>query len=249
MMLKNLSMKNYSKNNKNLSEEELQKKLLLNLMGIGGIFLVAILALFVFAPKVGFLFGLFSKHRNEEGYRPESKVSVPVFSDLPTAVNDQEIKLIGYAQPGNTIILFANGPESARTVTGADGRFEFTEVKLNDGRNTLFAKAENSNKVESEKTEVFYITYDKTGPKIEDLSPSDGDTVRNLDKRINITGKINEKATIEINGKLAVQKPDLSFDFLLGVDEGEVKIKIVATDEAGNKAEEEITVKYEKKSV
>jgi hypothetical protein len=239
----------YSQINKNLSEEQLQKKLLLNLMGIATIILIVLLSLFVFAPKIGFLFGLVSKYRNEEGYRPTSKVSVPTFTDLPTAVKDPEIKLAGYAQAGVTVKLFVNGPESSRTVSGADGRFEFTGIKLNEGRNTLFAKAENSKGEESDKTDMFYITYDKTSPKIEELSPKDGDTIRNLDKRVTISGKINEKAKIIINGKIAIQKPDLSFDFLLGVNEGEVKIKIEVIDEAGNKVEKEITIKYEKKSV
>jgi len=113
----------------------------------------------------------------------------------------------------------------------------------------LFAKAVDNKGSESEKTEFFYITYDKNPPKIEDLSPEDGDTVRNLDKRINVTGRTNEKAKVTINGMMAVQKPDNSFEFLLGVDEGEVKMKIEAVDEAGNKTEKEITVKYEKKSI
>jgi hypothetical protein len=239
----------YSGNNKNLSEKELKKKLLLNLMGITTIILIVLLSLFVFAPKIGFLFGLVSKYRNEEGYRPKSKVSVPTFTDLPSSVKDSEIKLAGYAQTGVTVKLFVNGPESSRTISGSDGRFEFTGVKLNEGRNTLFAKAENSKGEESDTTDMFYISYDKTPPKIEELSPKDGETVRNLDKRITVSGKINEKATIIINGKIAVQKPDLSFDFLLGVGEGEVKIKVEIIDQAGNKVEKEITVRYEKKSV
>jgi hypothetical protein len=228
---------------------QLQKKLLLNLIGIAVVILVVLLSLFVFAPKIGFLFGLISKYRNAEGYRPASKVSVPTFSDLPTAAKDPEVKLSGYAQAGTTVQLFVNGPMSATTVTGADGRFDFAGIKLNEGRNTLFAKAVDSKNQVSDNTDLFFITYDKTPPKISDLSPKDGDTVRNLDKRITVSGKIDEKATIVINGKTAVQRPDLSFDFLLGVSEGSVKFKIEVTDEAGNKTDQEITIKYVRSSV
>jgi hypothetical protein len=249
MILQNLSKMKYSQTNKNLSEAELQKKLLLNLMGIGIVILVVVLSLFVFAPKIGFLFGLVSKYRNAEGYRPQSKVAVPNFTNLPTASKDPQTKLAGYAQAGTTVVLFVNGPEAARTVTGSDGRFEFSDIKLNEGRNTLFAKAVDSSNNESVNTDLFYITYDKTGPEIKELSPKDGDVVRNLDKRITITGKISEKALITINGKTAVQKPDFSFDFLLGVEEGSVKIKIEVADEAGNTIIKEITVRYEKKSI
>lgn len=239
----------YSNINKNLSEEELQKKLLLNLMGIVAIILFSLLALFVFAPKIGFFFGLFSKHRNESGYRPETKVAVPMFSEIPKAVKDQEINLSGYAQAGSTVILFVNGPEASRTTVSSDGKFEFSGIKLNDGKNTIFARASDGTGNESENTDMVFIEVDKSSPKIEDISPKDGAVVRNLDKRITVSGKINEKATITINGKTTVQKPDMTFEFLLGVEPGDVKIKIEATDEAGNKSDTEITVKYERRSI
>jgi len=56
--------------------------------------------------------------------------------------------------------------------------------------------------------------------------------VSNLDKRVEVTGKVDEKSTIKVNGKFAIIKPDLTFDFLLGVSEGKVEIKVEATDEA-----------------
>jgi hypothetical protein len=239
----------YPRINKNLSEAELQRRLLLNLIGIAVIILIVVLSLFVFAPKIGFLFGLVSKYRNEQGYKPTSKITAPVFSDLPKSVKSDQINLTGYTQAGLTVKLYVNGPEKARAVADVGGKFEFTNITLSEGKNTLFAKSEDGTGTESDSTELFFIQLDKTAPKLDDLSPKDGDTVRNLDKRITISGKINEKATILINGKTAVQKSDFSFDFLLGVDEGNVKIKIEITDDAGNKTEKEITVKYEKKSV
>lgn len=239
----------YSQINKNMSTEELQKKLMMNLIGIAVIILVVVLSLFVFAPKIGFLFGLVSKHRNEEGYIPTSKIAIPTFRDVPIAYNKSTITLSGYAQPGVNVKLYVNGPEKASSTAASDGVFTFSDVSLNEGKNTLYAKAEDGKGNSSDNTVVFFIDYDKSFPKIEDLSPSDGSTVRNLDKRINITGKTNEKAVILVNGKTAVQKEDFSFEFLLGVDEGNVKIKVEATDIAGNKTEKEITVKYEKRSV
>jgi len=57
--------------------------------------------------------------------------------------------------------------------------------------------------------------------------------IKNLNKRIEIEGKINEKATITINEKNAIQNSDLSFTYLLSVDEGDVKIKIEANGFSG----------------
>ena len=63
-----------------------------------------------------------------------------------------------------------------------------------------------------------------------------------------IIGKINEKATITVNDKQAVQKPDLTFEFQLGVKEGEVSVKVNATDEAGNKEEKSFKIRYVRQS-
>jgi hypothetical protein len=67
-----------------------------------------------------------------------------------------------------------------------------------------------------------------------------------LDKRVTITGKIDEKADIKVNGKTAIMRPDMSFEFLLGVQEGNVDIKIEATDLAGNTSSESFRVTYVK---
>ncbi|EKD95075.1 MAG: hypothetical protein ACD_25C00077G0001 [uncultured bacterium] len=59
---------------------------------------------------------------------------------------------------------------------------------------------------------------------------------------------MNEKATLKINDRMVIQKPDLSFEYVLGVKPGDVEIKIEATDEAGNRNEEIIHVKYQETS-
>ena len=243
------SMKYSNLNKQNLTEKELSRKLLLNLIGILGIILVVILSLFVFAPKVGFIFGLFSVHRNDPGYIPTLKTVPPEFVDLPKSVNTDQASLHGYAQPGTVVVLYANGPEVARVTAGTDGQFNFTGIKLNEGKNTLFAKGIDEKNVESDKTDYFYITLDKQAPKFDELSPKDGDTVRNLDKRVEVTGKMNELTTVTVNGSYAVQRPDFTFDFILGVSEGDVKITVAATDEAGNKTEKILNITYEKKSL
>ena len=45
-----------------------------------------------------------------------------------------------------------------------------------------------------------------------------------------------------------VQKPDFSFDYDLGVQEGGVTIEIKAVDPAGNEAIQELNVTYQEKS-
>lgn len=231
-----------------MSEEELTKRLMTSVIGIVVLIVIMILSLFVFAPKVGWLLSFISKHKNEEEYRPTAKISPPIFNDLPEAVKDTTVEIKGFTQAGATVKLYVNGPEKATTIAGDDGIFTFTNVTLIKGTNTIFAKAVDANNNESEKSQNYTIVVDQKSPDLELTNIKDGDTVKNLDKRIKIEGKTDEEATIKINDRLAVQKSDFTFEFLLGVDEGNVKIKIEATDKAGNTKTEEITVKYEKKS-
>ena len=230
-----------------MSERALREKLRKTLIGIIIVVIFAVLSLFFFAPQVGSLFGFLSKNRNDPGYTPLPKPTPPVFVNAPESVKDEIITLHGKALPGNTVKLFVNGPEKAKTTVGSDEMFTFSDIKLNLGTNTIFAKAMDDKGNESENSQFLIIKYDKDSPKIEITNLDDGDVVKNLNKRIEVVGKVNEKAVITINEKSVIQKSDLTFDFFLSVDkEGDVKIKVEAVDIAGNKSEEELEVKYVK---
>ena len=237
-----LKKKNISK----FTEEELTKKLFMTLIIIVSLIIVVVLSLTSFAPAVGSIFKIFSI--NTGGKELVIKPNTPVFIQLPNATKEDKIKVTGYSQGGTTIKLFVNGPEKASTITGNDGMFTFENIELIKGRNTLFAKAIDSKNNESDTTDTYIVIFDTEAPKIEMVSPKDGEIVRNLDKRITVRGKISEKATIMVNDQVAVVKPDLTFEHILGVNEGNVEIKIKATDEAGNEKEETLKVKYQKSS-
>lgn len=231
---------------KRMSERELREKLRKRMLGIWIIIIIGILSLFIFAPQVGSLFGYFSKYRNDPGYTPTPKPIPPVFIDAPKAVNTDKVMLSGKVLAGSLVKIFVNGPEKGSTTAGNDGVFTFSDIVLNAGTNTIFAKSYDDRGNESESSEFLIINYDKNGPKITIESPKDGETVKNLDKRVEIKGKINEKATIIINEKTAIQKSDLSFTYIMPATEGEMEIKIEVKDLAGNKSTEEFKIKYVK---
>ncbi|MBN1162368.1 hypothetical protein JXA34_01320 [Patescibacteria group bacterium] len=224
------------------------KRLKIAVLGILIVSLVAVVSLTFFAPQIGYLLGFLSVHRNDPGEVPLIKPNTPVFSNPPTASKDDKVTLQGYAQKGMKVKLFVNGPEKEETTVDNDGIFTFSEVKLIPGRNTLFAKVEDSQGNESDKSQTLIIILDKEKPEIEIDKPKDNETIKNLDKRIEISGKINEKAQILINDRMVIQKPDYSYEYLLGVNEGWIEIKVKAIDEAGNDSIESIKVKYEQKS-
>lgn len=226
------------------NEQVYYKKLKLAVLGIV-LLPTIVLALFVFfGPTIGSLFGIVSINRNFDNDTDKVAPPPPIFDNPPKAVKDKSVTLKGFAEAGTTVKLFVNGPEKATTVTTAEGTFEISGIELIDGRNSLFAKTADSAGNESDKSATLNIEVDSTNPKIDIESPKNGDVVRNLNRRVFITGKLSEKATVTINDKLAVLRPDFTFEFPLGVEPGKREIKIKAVDEAGNTAEETISITY-----
>jgi hypothetical protein len=234
---------------KDLNEEELAYRLRVTIIAIV-VSIVAITAsLVLFAPKIGAIFGFVSKYRNEQVQGPEVNPSPPTLIGAPTSTNKERVTLEGVTEPGMAVKLFLNGPESQNTLADSEGNFMFTDVPLIKGKNIIFVKAVDSQNRESDKSETKEISFDSEKPEIKLETPKDGDTVRNLDKRITVKGSVNEKATVKVNGSLAVLRPDLSFEITIGVDdEGEFEIKVEAKDEAGNEAEETIEITYDQSS-
>ena len=221
-----------------IKKQDLNKILLKRLLAIFIIGAMSIIGVVKYAPKIGSIFGLISVNRNATITPPEANTPPPIFLEVPEAVNKTKIDLKGSSVPKTKIELFVNGPKEASVLTDISGEFLFTNVKLNEGKNTIFAKANET------KSDVITIRYDNEKPKIELETPKNGEKIENLNNRIEVIGKINEEATVKVNGRVAIQRPDNSFSILLGVREGDLEIIIEATDLAGNKSEEKLSVTY-----
>lgn len=241
-------MKPINKNNINnlTTEQELTKKLRLILILLITVSVIIALTFTVFATNFGSIFKIFSK--KTETTELVIKPTAPVLNIETNNTNKEYTNIKGYSGADYKISLFVNGPLTQEITADENGYFEFSNIKLINGRNVIFAKATNNKNVESDATESYIINLDTKEPEIEIESPKDDDNIKNLNNRITIKGSINEKATIKINDQITIIKPDLTFEHLLGVQEGDIEIKIVALDEAGNEATEEIKVSYQKKN-
>jgi len=168
----------------------------------------------------------------------------PYFYGSPAVTNQKQISLKGFSEPGSKVTVFVNGPQAGSVNADAAGTFSFDSIALIEGKNTIFAKAEDTYQNQSGNSQILEITYDTQKPKITITDPKDGSTVRNLNQRILVKGTLDKKCEVKINDKLAIVRPDNSFELLLGVTEGEVQIKVEAVDEAGNRSDESIKVTY-----
>lgn len=234
---------------KRLTEPELIKLNVVLLAGVIGSLSLLLFSFLFLGPKIGGLFGYLSKYRNIDYNKDVLAPNAPRFDFIPSATKESTASIKGFAESGANIKLFVNGPEKGSMTADFEGKFAFENIPLIDGRNTIFAKAYDSTGNESSKSQTISVTVDKKDPEIEITVPKVGETVKNLDKRILVKGKVNEKSNVTVNERLAILKPDFSFEILIGVDEGDVEIKVVAIDEAGNKKEEKFKVKYEKSSI
>lgn len=227
-------------------EEEIKKRLYKTLLAtfviIGAIFIV----LRFFATDIGFFFGLISKISRPKEKDDTSAPPPPYFYNTPTVTNKKELSLKGFSEPGSKVTVFVNGPQIGSVNVDAAGTFAFDSVTLIEGRNTVFAKAEDAYQNQSEKSQILEITYDIQKPKITIIEPKDGAIIRNLNQRIVVKGSLDKKCEVKINDKLAVVGANNTFELLLGVAEGYIEIKIEAIDEAGNISNETIKVRYVK---
>lgn len=221
-------------------KRRLYKTLLATFIALGVIFI----GLSFFAPSIGSFFGLISKIGKPKQKEDMLAPPPPYFYNVPPVTNKLEISLKGFSEPWSKVILYVNGPEVGSTNADATGTFSIDNVALIEGKNTIFAKAEDAFENQSEKSQTLEISYDTKKPKITITEPKDGATVRNLNQRILIKGTLDKKCAVKINDKLAIVGPDNSFELLLGVKEGEVVVKVEATDEAGNSSNESIKVRY-----
>lgn len=230
-------------------EEEVKKRLYRTLLATAVVTGGIVMGLTFFAPAVGSFFGFISKIGKPTEKEDTLAPPPPYFYGSPKATNRPTISLSGFSEPGSKVRVFANGPEAASAISDATGTFTVENIELIEGKNTIYARAEDNFQNQSQKSQVLEIIYDTKKPKIEVIEPKDDATVRNLNQRVTVKGTVDEICEVRVNDKLAITRPDNSFELLLGVDEGEVKIKVEATDEAGNKESKEITIKYVKTGV
>lgn len=167
--------------------------------------------------------------------------SAPRFFEDLTATKSANIKVAGVADPNTIVELFQNGFSQGTTTSADDGKFVF-DGDLSQGNNTFYAQATSSKGQKSEKSDTYVISYSNKSPKLDLNNVRDGDTVK--ESSFKITGATDMGNAVTINDRLAMTGLDGVFSLSLSLSNGENKLKIVATDAAGNQTTKEITIKY-----
>ena len=182
------------------------------------------------------------------GRNGQTKVDKGIAPNTPTlsqdfdATNSANIKITGVADPKITIELFQNDRSVDTTNSGSDGKFSF-DVSLSKGDNLFTSQAISDTGVKSGKSKVYKVTLVAFAPKLEISNPHDGD--KSKENQITVSGKTDPGATLTVNDRLAITSSDGSYSFVLNLSSGDNKIRVVATDKAGNQTTKEIIVRLE----
>lgn len=167
--------------------------------------------------------------------------TTPIFSQDFEATNSSQVTVSGVTDPKTNIELFQNDESKTTGISDDEGKFTF-EVTLLKGENKFSAQAISEAGAKSPMSNPFSVTYLTEPPKLEISSPKDGETVSN--QLTPITGITDKGVSITINDLFSIVDDKGNFSYGFNFSNGDNKIKVVATDAAGNKTTKEITVKF-----
>ncbi len=168
----------------------------------------------------------------------------PVLSALPEATNSAKISLEGYTESGALVELLINDETTTSDEADESGLFQFsTTLRLGENRLYVTAKDEAGN---SSQSPVSLITYDNNSVSLTMESPVSGTEIfGRANQTIEVKGEVSKwDSQVLVNNSFALVERSGKFSFRLSLSEGENTIRIVATDKAGNRDEEELKVLF-----
>jgi len=223
-------------------ESKSRKNFLLTIFGI--ILIIAIVIKFGVPMIINFTLFISGTKDTEQNVKDDDVTFIPppVLNPMPIATNSAEIIVSGTASLNQTINLYINGNFVNKTNVQKNGNFSFKET-LEEKENAIKAKAVRDKK-ESEFSQIINISYKSTPPSLAINSPTDGQSFSKDENTVDVVGETEAQVKVTVNDFWAVTNQNNHFSYNLQLKSGENSIKIIATDEAGNKTEKNIKVTY-----
>lgn len=165
----------------------------------------------------------------------------PQIEDLPAYTKEKSIRVKGKTRPGATVAIFFND-EKNEVLANASGEFTST-FELSHGENTIYALSEDGNRT-SGRSKTFSIILDNEPPKLEIITPQNGQTITGRNNKIQIEGATEAEAKVTINDRIVIVRNDGKFNHSVSLNEGENIFKIKSVDAAGNESELEFKLIY-----
>lgn len=222
-------------------EQKTKKNLALSVLGI----ILIVFFVFRFGTTLLVNFSLFlsgSQNKTETKAQDSSFIAPPVLDSFPEATASANIIISGIASKNQTIDLYINDDLTDTVKAGDNGRFSFKET-IKPGESTIKVKAV-VNEKESDFSNSIITAFKNAPPSLNITSPSDGQSFSKDQNTIDIRGTTDSDVKVTVNGFWSITDSSGNFFYNFPLQTGENKIKIEATDLAGNKNEKEIKVTY-----
>lgn len=221
-------------------ERDSKRNLYLSLLGI----VIILFAVFKFGIPLIASFSLFvaKQDTNTSDKKDLSFINSPILNPLPEATNSAEIIISGRAENGKKVELFINDSLVDKTSANSKGEFEFKNT-LSEGTNKIATRIKEENN-SSDFSQIFEVIFDSKAPDLSIDSPTDGQSFAKDQNRALIAGKTESDSLVTVNGFRAIVSLSGTFSYNFPLQNGENRIKVIASDIAGNRTEKELKVSY-----
>lgn len=222
-------------------EQKIKKSLILSILGT----LVIIFLVFKFG--IPFLVNLSfflsnSKNKEEIKIQNQTFIAPPILDSFLSATSSADIVISGVSAKDQTVNLYINDDLVNSVKSENDGKFVFKET-IKPGENTVKTKAVVNGK-ESDFSNTITVIFKNAPPSLSIASPSDGQSFSKDQNVAGVKGTTDPDVKVTVNDFWAIADSNGNFSYNLPLQNGENRVKIVAVDVAGNKAEKEIKVTY-----
>lgn len=221
-------------------EQKTKKNLLFSVLGI----VLVIFLMFKFGIPLLVNLSLFISGSGKEEVKVQDSffIAPPILDSMPAATSSANIIVTGFASKDQTVNLYINGELVDKTEANNYGTFSF-EATIMPGENTIKTKTIADNK-ESEFSNTITTVLKSAPPSLSINSPANDQSFSKDQDYIQIRGTTDPDTKVTVNEFWAITDDSGNFSYSLLLQNGENKIKIIATDTAGNKTEKEIKVIY-----
>jgi hypothetical protein len=237
-------------NHKSRLKSHLQKQAYRNvLLAAFGIVLVIIL-LIIFGTNIlvsfSLLIGRLTGTEEVEQTTQSTTYIAPPTLDAPfEATSSATLSLSGFAQADQTIALFRNGKQIAKTSTKDNNSFTFRTVRLDEGENVFKTRVITTDQKHSEYSNEIKIALLNEPPELTVDAPQDGQVFKKDGRPVKVSGKTNPNVKVTVNDFWAIVDDEGNYSYLYTLKDGENELKIVATDNANNKTEKILKIRTE----
>ncbi len=224
-----------------------EKQAILNIILIVFGMIILFGALIIFGIPILINFSLTMEKFNKSNQSSNSTnnlsyIAPPNLNPMTSATNSASISVSGFGTPKTSVNLFVNNKLADKTTVKDDRSFNFDNIILNDGQNSIKAKTMSGDNQESDYSDPIIISFINKPPSLSIDSPQDGQTVK--DDTMIVKGTIDPGDKVTINDFWAIADDQGKFSYTLKLQNGDNAIKFAVTDQAGNKTEKVLKVTY-----